>query len=167
MPDSWQVAVANALVSARIEIACWVPDKRLSPIAEALGNLGLPVRTLAREEECVGFAAGFRAAGGAPAVLIQCSGLGNSINALGSLATPFGLGFVTVISMRGTLGERNPSQVALGRTTIAMLELLGIQSFSISSPGDVDVVVKGAFELADGARQVVAIVLEPELEMAR
>ena len=34
-----------------------------------------------------------RAAGGPPLVLMQCSGLGNALNALGSLAIPFGLAF--------------------------------------------------------------------------
>jgi sulfopyruvate decarboxylase TPP-binding subunit len=164
-PGSWQSAVATSLVSARIEVACWVPDKRLSPIASSLADLGVPVRTLAREEECVGYAAGYRAAGGAPVVLSQCSGLGNSFNALGSLATPYGLGFVIILSMRGTLGERNPAQVEIGRNTKAMLALFGIQAFSIASAGDIEGVVSGASELADGARQVVAIVLEPELEV--
>lgn len=162
--SSWQEALAGALVAAGIEAACWVPDRRLSPIVASLEDLDVPVHTLTREEECIGYAAGFRAAGGAPAVLIQCSGLGNSFNALGSLAIPFGLGFVIVLSMRGTLGERNPAQVELGRNTQAMLALFGIQTFSISSVTDVPAVVRGAYALADGARQVVALVLEPELE---
>ena len=37
---------------------------------------GIPLRTLTREEECFGYAAGYRAAGGMPLVLLQCSGLG-------------------------------------------------------------------------------------------
>jgi len=162
--SSWQESLAGAMVAAGIEAACWVPDRRLAPIVASLEDLDVPVRTLTREEECIGYAAGFRAAGGTPAVLIQCSGLGNSFNAIGSLATPFGLGFVIVLSMRGTLGERNPAQVELGRNAKAMLELFGIQSFSISPAADVDHVVRGGYALADGARQVVALVLEPELE---
>ena len=51
-----------------------------------------PLRTLTREEECFGWAAGYRAAGGMPLVLVQCSGLGNSLNAIGSLVVPYGLG---------------------------------------------------------------------------
>jgi sulfopyruvate decarboxylase TPP-binding subunit len=140
-----------------------VPDKRLAPVATELGLLGTVVQTLTREEECVSYAAGFRAAGGTPVVLMQCSGLGNSVNALSSLAVPYGLGFVIVLSMRGTLGERNPAQVPLGRTTVELLSLLGIQSFSLRSPDDVAAVTDGAVALADGARQVSAIVLEPEL----
>jgi sulfopyruvate decarboxylase subunit alpha len=160
---TWQAQLAQALIAARIEIAVWVPDKRLAPIADALAGGGLRMRTLTREEECVGYAAGFRAAGGFPLVMFQSSGLGNSLNALGSLAVPYGLGFPLVISMRGTLGEENPSQVPLGRTTARMLELLGIQALSVRDPEDISAVVAGAVALARGARQVAAITLDGQL----
>lgn len=160
----WQAELARCLAGAGVEVAAWVPDKRLAPVAAALGGGGMPVRTLTREEECVAFAAGYRAAGGSPVVLMQCSGLGNALNALGSLAVPYGLGFPLIVSMRGTLGERNPAQVELGRTATAMLALLGIQSFSLRDPADVAAVAEGAVALADDARRASAIVLEPELE---
>jgi sulfopyruvate decarboxylase alpha subunit len=162
---TWQQQLARALAAAGVEEAAWVPDKRLAPIATALADGGTPLRTLTREEECVGFAAGFRAAGGSPLVLMQCSGLGNALNAVASLAVPYGLGFPIVLSMRGTLGERNPSQVDLGRTATAMLALLGIQSFSLRSADEVEAVAQGALALALGGRRVSAIVLEPELEL--
>jgi sulfopyruvate decarboxylase subunit alpha len=161
---TWQAALADALAAEAIESAVWVPDKRLSPIATALGEHGLAPRALTREEECVGYACGHRAAGGRPLVLFQCSGLGNALNAIGSLAVPYGLGFVLVLSMRGTLGESNPSQVPLGRATVPMLELLGIQALSLREPAAAAVVAAGAARLAHDARQVVAIILEPELE---
>jgi sulfopyruvate decarboxylase TPP-binding subunit len=141
-----------------------VPDKRLAPIADALQAGDVPLRTLTREDECVGYAAGFRAAGGRPLVLFQCSGLGNALNAIGSLALPYGYGFPLILSMRGTLGEANPAQVPLGRSSAAMLGLLGIQSFSVRAVADVAAVVAGAARLAYDARQVVAIILEPGLE---
>ena len=144
-----------------------MPDKRLAPIAEALAALSLPVRTLTREEECVGWAAGYRAAGGTPLVLMQCSGLGNSLNAIGSLVVPYGLGFPLILSMRGALGERNPAQMALGRTAVPMLELIGIQAFRLRRPQDAGLLARGALGVADGARELAPIVLEPELDMAR
>ena len=162
--DGAKLAIAEALVAAGVDRAAWVPDKRLVPIAARLEELGVPVRTLAREDECVGFAAGYRAAGGLPAVLMQSSGLGHSLNALGSLAIPFGLAFPLVVSMRGTLGERNRSQTDIGRTTAAMLAQLGIQSFSIRGIEEATRVVRGCVDLAEGARQVAAVLLEPELD---
>jgi sulfopyruvate decarboxylase subunit alpha len=163
---TWQARLADELVEAGVEVATWVPDKRLAPIGIRLAERGVPLRTLTREDECFGYAAGHRAAGGTPLVMIQCSGLGNSINAIGSLVIPYGLGFPVVVSMRGTLGERNPSQMPLGRTTVAMLEALGIQPFSLNTQASVAAVVKGAIGVADGARVLAPILLEPELELA-
>lgn len=163
---SWQEELADAFIEAGIEVAAWVPDKRLAPIAARLAERGVPPRTLPREEECFGYAAGYRAAGGMPLVMIQSSGLGNSLNAIGSLVVPYGLGFPAVISMRGTLGERNPSQMQLGRTTVDTLTLLGVQAFPLSSPDGVQAIVKGAFAVAEGARTLAPIVLEADLELA-
>jgi sulfopyruvate decarboxylase TPP-binding subunit len=165
--STWQAELARALAEGGVEAAAWVPDKRLAPIAEALAALSLPVRTLTREEECVGWAAGYRAAGGTPLVLMQCSGLGNSLNAIGSLVVPYGLGFPLILSMRGTLGERNPAQMALGRAAVPMLELLGVQAFRLRRPEDVGMLARGALGVADGARELAPIVLEPELDMVR
>ena len=165
--STWQADLARTLAEGGVEAAAWVPDKRLAPVAEALAALQVPVRTLTREEECVGWAAGFRAAGGTPLVLMQCSGLGNSLNAIGSLVVPYGLGFPLVLSMRGALGERNPAQMALGRTAVPMLELLGIQSFRLRRPEDAGVLARGALAVADGARELAPIVLEPELDLPR
>jgi sulfopyruvate decarboxylase alpha subunit len=169
VPDrepTWQERLADELVEAGVEVAAWVPDKRLAPIATRLAERGITLRTLTREEECFGYAAGHRAAGGMPLVMIQCSGLGNSINAIGSLVIPYGLGFPVVISMRGTLGERNPAQMPLGRATVAMLDALGVQSFPLSSPDAVSRIVKGARDVADGARMLAPILLDAELELA-
>jgi sulfopyruvate decarboxylase subunit alpha len=162
----WQRELADAFVEAGIEVAAWVPDKRLAPIAARLAERRIPLRTLPREEECFGYAAGYRAAGGMPLVMIQCSGLGNSLNAIGSLVIPYGLGFPAVISMRGTLGERNPSQMPLGRTTTGTLDLLGVQAFSLAAPEDARRLVKGAIAVAEGARTLAPILLEGELELA-
>lgn len=161
---TWQQRLADELIEAGVEVAAWVPDKRLAPIATRLRERDIPLRTLTREEECFGYAAGYRAAGGTPLVMIQCSGLGNSLNAIGSLVLPYGLGFPVIISMRGTLGERNPAQMALGRTTVAMLDALAVQAFSLSDPQAVSTIVRGAIGVADGARVLAPILLEPELE---
>lgn len=162
---AWEHALADAFVDAGVEVAAWVPDKRLAPIGERLAARGIPLRTLTREEECFGYAAGFRAAGGMPLVLLQCSGLGNSLNALGSLVVPYGFGFPAVLSMRGTLGERNPSQLPLGRATAGILDLLGVQPFSLASPDDAARVARGAVATAEGARVLAPVLLESSLEL--
>ncbi len=142
----------------------YVPDARLRGIVATLETEPPPlVRALVREEECVAYAAGFVAAGGRAVVLMQCSGLGNSLNALRSLAIPYRLGIPLVLSMRGTLGERNPVQVPMGRATVQLLDALGIQSFPLADAGRARTVADGVLELAFSTGAPAAVILEPEL----
>ncbi len=126
--------MADALADAGVDVAAWVPESRLDAIVTRLAARGVAVRTLTREEECVAYAAGRRLGGGHPVVMMQSSGLGNALNALGSLVVPYGLGIPMVISMRGTLGEGNPAQVPMGRAVRPLLDALGLQAFTVRCP---------------------------------
>ncbi|MGH3273486.1 MAG: thiamine pyrophosphate-binding protein [Streptosporangiaceae bacterium] len=159
----WQVTIAETLVARGVTVAAYVPDTRLDGILTRLAELGARMRSLTREEECVGYAAGQRIAGARPVVLMQSSGLGNAINALGSLAVPYRLGIPLVISMRGTLGEANPSQVPMGRATLPLLQALGIQAFSLCSAPAAGPVTEGVLTLAYEAGECAALLLEPQL----
>jgi sulfopyruvate decarboxylase alpha subunit len=161
----WQDAVADALAEGGVEVAAYLPDARLQGVLARLAERGVAMRCLTREEECVGYAAGRALAGGRPVVLMQCSGLGNSLNALGSLVVPYGIGLPLVISMRGTLGEANPAQVPIGLATPALLAALGIPTYSVRDPdgGDVGATLGGVLTLAQRAGRTAAVALEPEL----
>lgn len=159
----WQVAVADRMVAADVSVAVHVPDSRLNGILIRLRERGVLLRNLTREEECVAYAAGQRIAGHRPVVLLQSSGLGNALNALGSLVVPYRLGVPLVLSMRGTLGETNPSQVPIGRAARKFLDALGIQSFPIGRIEDATVVTDGVLDLAFAADETAAVLLEPEL----
>jgi sulfopyruvate decarboxylase subunit alpha len=161
-PLDWQRAIADELIAARVDVVAYVPDARLRGVIAALEG-GPHVRTLTREEECIGFACGFSAAGGRPAVLMQCSGLGNSLNALGSFAIPYAIGIPLVLSMRGTLGEENPSQVPMGRATTALLDAVGIQSYAVSAAEQAGPVTRGVLASAFTAGTTSAVILEPTL----
>jgi sulfopyruvate decarboxylase subunit alpha len=159
----WQLAVADTLTARGVTVAAYVPDTRLQGILSRLADNGARMRSLTREEECVGYAAGQRIAGQRPVVLMQSSGLGNALNALGSLAVPYRLGLPLVISMRGTLGEANPSQVPLGRATGQLLGALGIQAFSLRDPAAAVQATAGTLTLAFEAGECAALMLEAEL----
>lgn len=94
---------------------------------------------------------------------MQSSGLGNPINALASLAVSYRLGIPMVLSMRGALGEANPSQVPMGRATVPPLNALGIHSFSLHSPEAAAQLADGILTLAYDAGECAALLLEPEL----
>jgi sulfopyruvate decarboxylase alpha subunit len=159
----WQRAVAAAVRDAGVDTVAYVPDARLRGIVDALGHDGPRLRVLTREEECVAYAAGHGAAGRRAVVLMQCSGLGNALNALGSFALPYGIGVPLIVSMRGTLGETNPAQVPMGRATPSLLAALGIQAFSVTDPDRAGATTAGALALSFGTGTGAAVVLEPEL----
>lgn len=159
----WQLSVADALAAGGVTVAAYVPDKRLQGILARLADHGVCMRSLTREEECVGYAAGQRIAGKRPVVLMQSSGLGNALNALGSLAVPYRLGLPLVISMRGSFGEANPSQIPLGRAAAQFLGSLGVQAFSLRAAAAAASATAGALTLAYEAGECAALMLEPEL----
>ncbi len=159
----WQSALAQSFIANHISVAVYVPDSRLHGVLEQFAAARIPLRSLAREEECVAYAAGQRLAGKRPLALFQSSGLGNCLNALATLAVPSRLGLPLVISMRGSLGEANPSQVPIGRVADAILASIGIQSFSLRDAATAAALADGVCSLAFQARECAAVLLAPEL----
>lgn len=163
----WEHHLADALLAAGVDAGAYVPDARLRKVVSRLEDGELPLRCLTREEECIAYACGQSAAGGRPVVLMQCSGLGNALNAIGSLMIPYRIGVPLIISMRGTLGEGNPSQVPMGRATVPILEALGVQTFPVRDTTTAEAVAAGVTRLAFEAHSPAAAILEPELGSQR
>ena len=162
-PHDWQQIIAATLHERGVAAAAYVPDTRLDGILVRLGQLGTSLRSLSREEECIGYACGQLMAGARAAALFQSSGLGNAVNALAGLAVPYRLGVPLIISMRGTLGEANPSQIPGGRIVVPILDALGIQSFMVRRADEVGQVVAGVLTLCFDAHESAAVLLGPEL----
>ena len=95
----------------------YVPDNPLSHVLRVFEHQFRDVRLLlaTREEEAFGIAAGLYLGGRLPTVMLQSSGLGNSLNALTSLLIPYQIPVLIVVSMRGDAGEWNAAQVPMGR----------------------------------------------------
>ena len=79
-----------------------------------------------REEEGFGICAGASFGGRIPCILMQDSGLGNSVNALRSLIQFFQIPVVMLMSYRGSLGEPVPAQVPMGNVVPDLLKLMQI-----------------------------------------
>jgi sulfopyruvate decarboxylase alpha subunit len=120
------VAVMKA---EKVRTLVHVPDAVIGPIldaAEAAG--GFELTSVTREEEGFGVMAGLHMGGARAVLLLQSSGLGNSLNAIGSLVIPFGIACPMIVSLRGEVGDRNVAQVPLGRAIRGILDELGIQT---------------------------------------
>lgn len=97
---------------------------------------------ITREEEGVGIAAGAYLGGKIPAILMQNSGLGNSINAIKSLLQLYKIPVIFIMSHRGAEGEKILAQKPMGELTPDLLDLLKIEKFIINSKDDLTKIQK-------------------------
>ena len=85
-----------------------------------------------REDEALGIATGAYLAGRKSIVLMQNSGLGNSINALASLVILYKIPILLLITWRGYEGKDAPEHLVIGKSIIKLLEDIGIPAQVIS-----------------------------------
>jgi len=164
----WASRVATGLVHAGVGDVVYVPDNPLSHLVRALGPEGAGVRTTiaTREEEAMGVVAGLYLGGTRAAVLLQSSGLGNSINAVASLLIPYRIPALLVISMRGEDGEWNAAQVPMGRAVRPILDALGVAWFAVEDEAETEAIVRSAGSQAFDTRTTVACLLPRRLTAA-
>jgi sulfopyruvate decarboxylase subunit alpha len=132
----WAQGVCQGLWDAGCRHVTYVPDNPLSHVLREFGEKFPSVTTTlaTREEEAFGIAAGLYLGGVKPAVLLQSSGLGNSLNALTSLTIPYRIPALVVISMRGDAGEWNSAQMPMGKAIRAICESMELPHTTVASP---------------------------------
>lgn len=154
------LAVYRGLRRAGIDFAASVPCVNLQELLCLVSSdpeiIHIPVT---REEEGVGICAGAWMAGRRPAVLMQNSGLGNSINALASLDLLYRIPLLMIVSQRGSSGETISGQLPMGRLTEPLLKTMDIPVFT-PRPLEADETVARAWSLASGKRTPVAMLLD-------
>ncbi len=161
---SWGKHMADVLTRNAIRFYATVPDYIVSQVLEHLwADPDCRVVTVSREEEGIGVLSGAFMAGQRGALLMQNSGLGNSVNTLGSLNVASQIPLVLVISHRGDLGEFNPAQVPMGQATGPILDALGIRYVMPTSVAELEAQADGLIKLAYTRSVPVAFVLPPEL----
>jgi sulfopyruvate decarboxylase alpha subunit len=161
-PESppWAREIVGSLKASGVRYVAHVPDTPLGHLLRLMdADPEFDVTAATREEEAVGIAAGIALGGGRPAVMMQTSGLGNALNALASLAVPYQVPMVLLISQRGEAGEWNAAQVPGGRMVRPVLEVLGIPHFTLEREREVARMVRAAADLAFGTRFPAALIL--------
>ena len=161
---SWSETALQCLKRDEIQTVVHVPDNVLAPLIRmAEADDFFDVLSPTREEEGVGIVCGAYVGGRRGIVMMQNSGLGNAANALASLALPYQVPFLMLVSQRGELGEFNAAQVGMGQASRPLLDGLGIQHFTLERDDEVERVFTGAAKLSYAADRPVAIILSPLL----
>lgn len=160
MMDSSE-AVFDGLKDAGIDLIVSVPCVNLSKILNMIDEdediIHIPVT---REEEGIGICAGAYLGGKRPAILMQNSGLGNSINALKSLTELYEMPLLMIMSHRGTEGESICGQVPMGESTPLILEAMDFQFFKPGTPEGAYEDILNAWDLSVEEGKPVSVLLE-------
>ena len=157
--SSWPDQVYKTLKAAGVRQVGYVPDaghKRL--IELCLADKELNAVVLSTEEEGIGLTAGAWLGGVRGALLMQSSGVGNCINALG-MTRECRFPLLMLITMRGQFGEFNPWQVPMGQATPGVLSAMGVVVHEANAADEIAPTVDAAARLAFGSYQAVAVLI--------
>ncbi|SFP43289.1 sulfopyruvate decarboxylase subunit alpha/phosphonopyruvate decarboxylase [Amycolatopsis arida] len=117
--------------------------------------------TVPREDNAVGIAAGAALAGRCPVVLMQNSGLGQSVNALASLVVPYRLPMLLVVSLRGVGPDSTQENLVMGRLTEPLLTNMGVPWLTLDPELDVPAQVSWAAALVRDQGRAAALLIPP------
>jgi sulfopyruvate decarboxylase alpha subunit len=157
---SWFDVVHERLRAHEVRLIAHVPDQVLAPLVRTLeADPYFVVVPLTREEEGVGILTGGWLGGLRGALLLQSSGLGNCLNALGGLPLAYRIPMLLIVSPRGRLAEFNPSQVPMGRATPKLLDALGVEAVELAREEEVGALVDQAARSCFSSGQVIALVV--------
>lgn len=162
--ETWYAAVARVLKANKVSLIAYVPDNVLSPLINLVhADRYFTVICPAREEEAVGIVTGAYMAGQRGIVLMQTSGFATVPNALASLACPYEIPLLMMISERGTIGDFQKGQAIVCRTMRPVLQSLGLEHFAIEDMGQLEFVVDGMIKQAFATQAPAAMILSPLL----
>jgi sulfopyruvate decarboxylase alpha subunit len=160
----WHGIVHETLKRNQVRLVTYVPDRVLTPlIARLQDDTFFTVVAPAREEEAVGIVAGAWMAGMRGVVLMQTSGFATLPNALASLAVPFQIPLLMIVSERGTLGEFNFGQALVCRTMRPVLDALAIEHHTIARLDELEFIVDRSIKQAVATQAPAALILSPLL----
>jgi len=115
-----------------------------------------------REDAALGVAAGAYLAGRLPVVIMQNSGLGVSLNALGSLHVLYRIPCLILVTWRGFAGKDAPEHLVMGEVLPRLLEVFGIP-FRAPVGDEIEAGIDWAAATLRETRRPVALVVRPGL----
>ncbi|MFO8017447.1 MAG: sulfopyruvate decarboxylase subunit alpha [Promethearchaeia archaeon] len=157
------IKLHSELIKSDIELILSVPCAMLKGLIKIINKKErihhIPAT---REEEAVGIAVGAYMGGNIPLILMQNSGLGNSINAIKSLAQIYKIPLIFMMSHRGAEGEKIVAQEPMGSITTDLLECVDIKNYTVKYHSDIPK-IRNAVEYAQKHKSSVSILLKRTL----
>ena len=162
--ETWDEIVLRVLKQNQIKLIVYVPAKGLATLIKRLhADDYFTVICPAREEEAVGIITGAYMAGLRGILLMQTSGFATLPNVLASLAVPYQIPLLMLISERGTLGDHQLAQAIVCRMRRPILPTLGIEHHPLTRLDDVEFIVDQMIKQAYATQAPAAMILSPLL----
>ena len=160
----WAEITLDRLRRQGVRLVTYVPDQALARLIDGFeSDSEVECFTATREDEAVAIACG-GAMGGVHAVtLMQSSGFGNIANVLASLATPYQIPVLMIITERGILGEFNPVQTPITRVLRSTLDGFGIPHVTLDDLNKVEFLVDRLASQCFRTQQPAALIVSPML----
>jgi sulfopyruvate decarboxylase alpha subunit len=160
----WHRIVHDTLRANDVRLITYVPDRVLTPLIDGIhADPWFTAFGTTREEEAVGIVTGAWMGGMRGIVLMQTSGFATLPNAIASLAVPYQIPLLMMISERGTLGEFNYGQALVCRTMRPVLDALAVEHHTIARLDEVEFIVDRSIKQAVATQAPVALILSPLL----
>jgi len=145
-----ELKVIEILKKNSIDIAATLPCDRIKGLLPLIEK-NIQTIPLTREENGVGICAGLYLGGKRPVMVIQSTGLGNMINALGSLNLTYGIPLPVLVSWRGVYKEVIEAQWQFGKRLPAILGAAGIRYTIVGSKDELDNIDKAIRDSFDNS----------------
>jgi sulfopyruvate decarboxylase subunit alpha len=149
----------DRLLAAGFDFFVGVPCSFVKTLLVELDRRGLYLGET-REDAALGVAAGAYLAGRTPVVIMQNSGLGVSLNALGSLHFLYRIPALLLVTWRGYQAQDAPEHLVMGEVLPHVLELFGVP-FRAPLPEVLEADVEWAAACLRETRRPVALVVRP------
>ena len=151
----------DRLLAAGVDFFAGVPCSLVKTLLAELERRRLYLGET-REDAALGVAAGAYLAGRTPVVIMQNSGLGVSLNALGSLHLLYRIPCLLLVTWRGFEGKDAPEHLVMGDVLPRLLDLFSIPHRA-PDPGRIDADLDWAAMRMRETRAPVALAIKPGL----
>ena len=162
--ENWPTAIHERLAEQRVRQVAYVPDAGHAKLLRLCADdERMRMVKLTREEEGIGVLAGAWLGGERGVLLMQSSGVGNCINAIGSITAACRFPLLMLVTMRGEWGEGNPWQVPMGGAVADVLSALGVKTVRCKKPDEVGEAVTAMAGLSFKSSCATAVLLTQRL----
>ncbi len=164
MSDGWAAGAYRLLKQHGVKTVGYVPDAGLTDLINACGDDNdIRAVVMTTEEEGIGLAAGAWLGGDKAAVLMQSSGVGNTVNAIASIIASCQFPLFMIVTMRGQYGEANPWQIPMGQAVAPILKSLGVRVFEVETEDAAAEAIEAGLKMAFISNAAVAVLIGQRL----